>query len=360
MASNETNSDFQAIVNAAAAKWYSQRSTSSDLAQPNHDGIPQQAGSDQGTDVNRELARKTAWHGTLEALPDEQRNMPLPLHLLTQALAMHPALRLVEWNKYRLQGGFKPRTPFDYSSLMIYVSGQVNPNPCRNCRQRNGPFAQCIVAPPAVLALSNLKHACANCTYQSQHKKCTNLPIDEEELVTNSRIARPSWKHRDATAMMPPGRRRRGKYKVNHGHMIRKPTAQGISAESFANKLHQVRSWSPRSRRRMRAEAMQWQAAITTIEAEDADSSPSNHTIGVHGAFGTSTLPASLPPASHPSSTPSVQRVLTEMEVEGYNEGYSQQQVEDDEYESSEEGGYEDTIRVSSDHIPPMLKPPLD
>ena len=118
--------------------------------------------------------------------------MPLSIHALPQSLAKHPAIRKIEWNSYRPMGGFVPRTPHDFASLMIYVSGQVSPNPCRRCILKQGPFARCIVSPPMVLAQSQLKHACANCTYQNQYKKCTNEPVTEAELARLDAM-RNSW-----------------------------------------------------------------------------------------------------------------------------------------------------------------------
>ncbi|KAI1098758.1 hypothetical protein F4804DRAFT_346066 [Jackrogersella minutella] len=388
MADNEVNSDFRSIVNAAAANWYSQRSDSPDKVQANRNDRPASpihTDVNGGSEPNGASTRNdiTVWQSTLQVLPDDSKGIPLPIHPLAQALAEQPTLRSVEWNPYRQQGGFKPRTAIDYSSLMIYLSGQANPNPCRNCRLKNGPYARCIVAPPSVLALSSLKHACANCTYQNQHRKCTNLPIDDEELVARSRMARSSLKLRNPTPMKPPGRRPkpvtennadlRTRYKPDHGHMIRKPTAQSISADAFADKLRQVRSWSPRSRRRMKAEVMQWQAAVMTIEAENTRSAYREHTLEGQGAFGTPNLPAGIPPASHtptnpaaassmfapPPSAPSVEGSLAELEAEGYDEEYDQHQLEDDEDENAEESDFEGTSWVGFNDMGPVLKPPL-
>ncbi|OTA90402.1 hypothetical protein M434DRAFT_370207 [Hypoxylon sp. CO27-5] len=300
----------------------------------------------------------TAWQCTLEALPDDLKSTPLPMNPLAQALAEQPALRSVEWNQYRIQGGFKPRTGADYSSVMIYVSGQINPNPCRNCRLKNGPFTHCVVAPPSVLALSSPKHVCANCTYQNQHKKCTNLPINDEEWVTKSRMARSSFRFRRSTTRKPKAITDNNgvlkmRFRMDQGHRIHKPTGQTISAETFADKLRQVRSWSPRSRRRMQAEAMQWQAAIMTIEAEDTHDLPLDHTLEGPGARGTPTLPTSLPPTSP------VQESLAETEAEEYDEGYKQKQMEIGADENAEMGDYEDTSWVGLNDVEPEVKPPL-
>lgn len=51
-------------------------------------------------------------------------------------------------------------------------------------------------------------------------------------------------------------------------HVVRKPILQSSPGGSFAEKLCRVRSMSPRSRKQTNAEALQWQAAIATVEAE--------------------------------------------------------------------------------------------
>ncbi|RYO92999.1 hypothetical protein DL766_005224 [Monosporascus sp. MC13-8B] len=313
----EKDPDFRSLVDAAAANWYSQRSISPGASQPRSSfgdprrqsphvhadgggvgvggGQPSNGASTIGSDI-------TAWQTALQSLPEEFRSSPLPVHPLAQSLAVQPTLRQVEWNQYRQYGGFVPRTPHDFSSLMIYASGQVNPNPCRRCILKNGPFARCIVSPPSVLAQSTLRHACANCTYQNQYKKCTNEPVTEEELVRSRAqraAARPPptlLNDNNKNSNTPPTVRRprvnsavrkyhkdgRPKKKLaaaaadghglGYGYVVHgqqdRPTAQSISADSFADKLLRARAWSPRSRRRVRAEAMQWQAAIATVEAE--------------------------------------------------------------------------------------------
>ncbi|KAI0880714.1 uncharacterized protein GGS22DRAFT_82321 [Annulohypoxylon maeteangense] len=387
MADNQTDPDFRSIINAAAAKWYSQRSTSPDHTQASHNdrsASPTHATGGGEREVNDpgSLSGLTAWQGVLQTLPEESKDILLPIHPLAQALSEQPSLRPAEWNPYRQQGGFKPRTAIDYSSLMIYLSGQVNPNPCRNCRLKNGPYAHCVVAPPPVLGLSSLKHACANCTYQNQHKKCTNLPIDDEELVAKSRIARSSMKLKNPTPMKPPGRRpklvsennlnSRARYKPDYGHMIRKPTAQSISAEAFGDKLRLIRSWSPRSRRRMKAEVKQWEAALMTIEAENARDSPRDHILDEQGVNGTPSLPDSRLPTSQtpthatatpsvfPPSVPPVQGSLAEVEAieaEIYDE-YSPEQMDEDEDENAE-SDYEGTSWVGFNDPGLVMKPPL-
>ncbi|KAI1655503.1 hypothetical protein F4813DRAFT_391638 [Daldinia decipiens] len=392
MTDNQADSNFRSIVNAAAATWYSRHTGSPEHIQSNS-GSQQEAGSDhvdenEGPAINDPVtngsefhSNLTTWESTLEVLPDEMKNMPLPVHPLAQALAEQRTLRQVEWNRYRQQGGFKPRTAIDYSSLMIYLSGQVNPNPCRNCRLKNGPFARCIVAPPSVLALSSLKHACANCTYQNQHKKCTNLPIDDEELVAKSRMARSTQKLKNPAPMKPPGRRPNSisdgtphytpRYKPDQKQMIRKPTARSITADAFGDKLRQVRSWSPRSRRLMKAEVMQWEAAIMTIEAENTRSPRIDRVLDSQGQLEISNKPIGLPPTSqapwHPSESysgltgaASMDESLDEIEAEEYGEIYSRHQMaEDDEDENEGESDYEGSPWVGYHGIGPGLKPPL-
>ena len=246
-------------------------------------GAPAGTSSSVGSDI-------TAWQTALQSLPEEFSDVPLSVHPLAQLLANQPTLRQIEWNQQRQSGSFIPRTPHDFASLMIYVSGQVNPNPCRRCILKHGPFARCVVSPPTVLAQSQLRHACANCTYQMQYKKCTNDPVTEEELA-RSRAARSTWKPSDKPGFKPavaasgPGsistmrtwqrsgadgvRKNGGQKKANYGYVVQKPSAQSITANSFSDKLEQIRGWSPRLRRRLKAEVMQWQAALATVEAEN-------------------------------------------------------------------------------------------
>ncbi|KAI1372577.1 hypothetical protein F4677DRAFT_449265 [Hypoxylon crocopeplum] len=374
MADNGTSPDFRSIVNAATAEWHSRRITSPDHPQIKRNGS-QRPSPDHIDEYERPATNgpatqsvMTAWEGALQALPDELRNIPIPIHPLAQALAQQPAIRSVEWNPYRQQGGFKPRTAVDYSSLMIYISGQVNPNPCRNCRLKNGPYLRCIVSPPSVLALSSLRQACANCSYQNQHRKCTNLPIDDEDLITRSRIARSSLKRNNPTPMKPPGRKPKAagsitsltKYRPDHGHMVRKPSAQSISAESFADKLRQLRSWDSVSRRRMKAEVMQWQAAIMTVEAESTRTNK-NDMLEMQGTFDSSNLRASiLPPSQTPPQLTSSFAAPHSAEgslVGGYGEEDSQQMDEDE--DENEESDYEGRTWVSMNGTGQASQPPL-
>lgn len=48
----------------------------------------------------------------------------------------------------------------------------------------------------------------------------------------------------------------------------------GTNLESFDEKLRHIRACSPRTRRRMAAETLQWQAAIATVEAEGLAPTP--------------------------------------------------------------------------------------
>ncbi|KAI0108073.1 hypothetical protein F4814DRAFT_426772 [Daldinia grandis] len=393
MTNNQADSDFRSIVDAATATWYSRHTGSPEQHIQSNGSSQHDSGSDNvdenvgpamnvpttnGSALRSDL---TAWESTLEALPDDMKNISLPIHPLAQALAEQRTLRQVEWNPYRQQGGFKPRTAIDFSSLMIYLSGQVNPNPCRNCRLKNGPYTRCIVAPPSVLALSSLKHACANCTYQNQHRKCTNLPIDDEELVARSRMARSTQKLKNPAPTKPPGRRPKPipdgtphytpRYKPDHGHMIRKPTAQSITADAFGDKLRQVRSWSPRSRQRMKAEVMQWQAAFMTIEAENTRSSRMGRVLEGQGQFDISNRPVGFPPTSQTPSHPggsysvldgaaSMDESLDEVEAEEYGGIYSREQMEEyDDDENEGESDYEGSRWVGFHGVGPGLKPPL-
>ncbi|KAI1823474.1 hypothetical protein F4861DRAFT_510385 [Xylaria intraflava] len=312
----------------------------------------------------------TAWQSALQSLPPEFSGAEPPFHPLAQALVNQPTLRPVEWNQYRLVGGFVPRTPHDYSSLMIYISGQVNPNPCRNCLLRNGPFAQCVVSPPDVLAINTIRHACANCTYQNQYRKCTHEPITEAERA-RSAVVRPALKAKHAIPKMtiprmPISRARRKmegrrqekeerkeriwaqehpqrQQQLEHQEktpMTRSPTliGPGTSEGSFDEKLRHIRALSPRSRRKITAETLQWQAAIATIEAEGPILAP--NVFAAHEAEPSSDLGASLHiySPSQSISTPSatlagslfVKGATAGMEAAGIGTEYTYEPMEED------------------------------
>lgn len=303
--------DFRAMVDAAAERLKSQfRAFSSNLStQPDRDHHPKEQTSRhrRASESGKPTAAKdpagsnpapTAWKAALEVLPDELTNMPLPSNPLARALAEQPTVRELEWNMYRSQGSFKPRTMMDIASIMIYLSGKISADPCRNCRLMNGPYARCVVPSPAVLAQSSgLRHACANCTYQTQHRRCTNLPIENEELATKTRMAKSAFGIKNATPVKPVGRKPKSvtrnasakfstsnnsptsKHRADFKDMIHKQSAAAKGSTSgtasFAEKLRQARSWSPYSRQQMNAEVMQWQAAIMTVEAENPTSTSS-------------------------------------------------------------------------------------
>ncbi|KAI0376924.1 hypothetical protein F5Y04DRAFT_285477 [Hypomontagnella monticulosa] len=89
-------------------------------------------------------------------------------------------------------------------------------------------------------------------------------------------------------------------------HAIRKPTAQSISLEGHADKLRQIRSWSPVSLRRMKAEVSQWQAVIATVEAEKnpEDDAPQKPAFAPPKLPPISVLLSSLPDTSQFTSIP--------------------------------------------------------
>ncbi|KAI1810663.1 hypothetical protein GGS20DRAFT_589307 [Poronia punctata] len=266
----------------------------------------------------------TAWQGALLCLPPALSKADLPAHPLARALCNQPTLRPVEWNQHRQQGGFVPRTAHDYSSLMIYLCGQVNPNPCRNCRLRNGPYARCVVSPPSVLAISTLRHACANCTYQNQYKKCSNAPISEEEMIRVGiqRGHRPIVPRQSIINSRTKTKKRLESIQQSQQQAQTQAQTQPVrlplqdvpspSADngtpsglpSFEDKLRHIRAWSPRSRRRMIAEALQWQSAIATVEAEEVTRA-TNHPNSEARRPEFSLYPPSAPaPAPAPASVP--------------------------------------------------------
>ncbi|KAI0185088.1 hypothetical protein EV127DRAFT_515535 [Xylaria flabelliformis] len=345
----------------------------------------------------------TAWQSTLQVLPPDFANFELPLHPLAQALSGQPTLRAVEWNQYRQQGGFVPRTPHDFSSLMIYLSGQVNPNPCRNCLLRNGPFARCVVSPPAVLAISTIRHGCANCTYQNQYKKCTNEPITEQEKI-RSEIARPSTisRPRSTVPRKPKSNSRtseRRELRIIQDRLQPKTNAKerrkqrrleeqldqqrdvsitrtpgGLGPDlsnfkSFDEKLRHVRASSPRSRRQMAAETLQWQAAIATVEAERLGPAPdlsiqtsinsvtpNNHFQASFSNYSAS-QPVSTTPLTFARHTPAGNH-STRAETTSYDADNTAEPMDEDESDDDHEDEYEGTQWVGPNHTGPMIKAP--
>ncbi|KAI1284218.1 hypothetical protein F5Y07DRAFT_349099 [Xylaria sp. FL0933] len=353
------------------------------------------------------ISGDTAWEAALKSLPEEFANASVPLHPLAQALIEQPALRSVEWNQFRVAGSFVPRTAHDFSSLMIYLSGQVSPNPCRNCLLRNGPFAHCVVSPPIVLANSTLRHACANCTYQNQYKKCTNEPISEQEKVraelqrsmmrTKNPVPRPPMARKPKSDGPPRSvqatqsdrqyelefqrrywakDRQRKRKREERGDKSTNQSPAGLGAalgsnpQSFDEKLRQIRACSPRTRRRFAAETLQWQAAIATVDAEEATA--------VTNASMASPLPAATPVHHHhyipappnsytpsqfvpPSSAPAAVRgfaVDTPIRTgsASYGAGHMYEATRDDRSED-EQDSYEGTPWVGPSHIGSTIKP---
>ncbi|KAI1116314.1 hypothetical protein F5Y14DRAFT_77683 [Nemania sp. NC0429] len=340
----------------------------------------------------------TAWQSALQSLPPGFPTVPLPSHPLAQALADQPTLRPVEWNAYRQQGSFVPRTPHDYSSLMIFISGVVNPNPCRNCLLRNGPFARCVVAPPAVLAVSTLRHACANCTYQMQYKRCTNDPLTEQEKarsellrsIARSKSAAP----RPVAIVKRPaitGTVRR-KHERKSLKLQRQPQEQRLEArgnvsatqssagmslalganfESFDEKLKHVRARSPRSRRRMAAEALQWQAALATVEAEEPAPPPTNGNPLYTSLTNNYTIPQPAPPAASSSvvrdssvrfAAPIYPPIFPPSRAGAEHTSYGAEQaydpMDEDEGEDEQVGEYEGSPWIGPGHTVSKVKPP--
>ncbi|KAI1336486.1 hypothetical protein F5Y15DRAFT_418795 [Xylariaceae sp. FL0016] len=255
MARDEPDPDIRSIVDAAAASW-SQRSHPPDIAVSSlsHNksksvdslGIQRSPGPPPLDHVRSDI---NAWKSALAVLPKDMKDKGGPVDPLAQALAEQPSIRPVEWNQHRQQGSFVPRTGPDCSALMIYLCGQVNPNPCHNCIMKNGPFAQCIVASPSVLSQSTLRHACANCTYQHQYKKCSNAPRSQQEYA-RSQLGRVGTKAQSSvqyqTNVIPkvtiPKKSKPHPPKPpqqSFGHMVQKPSNKSISADSFAEKLRQ-------------------------------------------------------------------------------------------------------------------------
>ncbi|KAK5629106.1 hypothetical protein RRF57_004821 [Xylaria bambusicola] len=351
----------------------------------------------------------TAWQTALQSLPPEFANSKMPPHPLSQALMNQPTLRLVEWNPYRQQGGFVPRTAHDFSSLMIYVSGQVNPNPCRRCLLRNGPFARCVVSPPAVLGNSSIRHACANCTYQCQYNKCTNEPITEQEKL-RTELLRSVVRSKELTPRQPMTRKpdpkerrdRLAEEQLNqqrHLHAVSevrrlqkrvqlaakrnhyRPGVLPIQAAPgpdinfsvnpipFDEKLRHIRACSPQSRRRIAAETLQWQAALATVETEPPPPAPvisvprpaaepivSHHARALPDSFTSSqSIPASsMPTPSHGFALDSPPSARTT----SHNTENTFEAMDEDESEDEQENDYGETSWTEPDNTASIVKAP--
>ncbi|KAI1293899.1 hypothetical protein F5Y03DRAFT_328495 [Xylaria venustula] len=359
-----------------------------------------QPGDDVSANIGSDI---TAWKSALQSLPPEFADALEPQHPLAQALSSQPTLRPVEWNKHRVSGTFVPRTAHDFSSIMIYISGQVNPNPCRNCLLKNGPFALCVVSPPAVLANSTLRHACANCTYQNQYKKCTNDPISEQEK-TRAELARSMVRTKGLTPRLPMTRKPKpssrtkdlqvtqseAQYRLDLDARQRKRkrngrgdasipqspagpgTSLGTNLQSFDEKLRHIRSCSPRTRRRIAADTLQWQAAIATIEAEDPvpatnDSFPSplpravvnHHHHHIRAPLNTYTPSQLAPPSSAPAGVRSFAGDSpATFENSGYGAEHTYDAMDEDESEDEQEDGYEGTSWAEPAHSESIIKAP--
>ncbi|KAI0536517.1 hypothetical protein GGR58DRAFT_385690 [Xylaria digitata] len=452
MAEDARNAHFQSIAEAATASWYAHRasvpnstpnsrqssflhqegstqsqmstSTATALApqstHPLADATPASMGSEmllsssssssttttptssrrdseaQAMDIRSDIP---AWQSALQSLPAEFANAQAPLHPLAQALIRQPTLRPVEWNQYRQQGGFVPRTAHDYSSLMIYISGQVNPNPCRNCLLRNGPFARCVVSPPAVLAISTLRHACANCTYQNQYKKCTNEPISEQEKAridmarfsvksknptprqtiprkpkSNSRSRRDDKRRqRELERQLHEQKQRRQLEEPRDASIAQSPAALGVglgdNSMSFDEKLRYIRASSPRSRRQIAAETLQWQAAIATIEAEGPAPTPNLPVNPIDGATFNHNLRTPLnnyTPSEPVSTQPAATTVPifranspTEARITSYGAKNTHEAMDGDESEDEDEDGVDDNEEDGYGGTASIIKAPM-
>ncbi|KAK8079171.1 hypothetical protein PG994_002978 [Apiospora phragmitis] len=228
----------------------------------------------------------TAWQTAIQTLPADFKNQPRFQHPLASMLSDQKTIRQIEWNPNRQNGGFVPRTPNDFSSMMIFICGQINPNPCRNCRLKNGPFARCIVAPPEILAVSTIRHACANCCYQNQHRESGRQSRRSRNGVPKVRKPKSHIpKNKPPSAPMPPygSQMPYDQYQApQHASYAQasiptqpmplpalgKPSSESGSVKSFADKVRMARAWNQQSRRRMKAELLQWQAALATADAE--------------------------------------------------------------------------------------------
>ena len=147
--------------------------------------------------------------------------------------------------------------------------------------------------------------------------------------------------------------------------------ALGLAANlvPFEEKLRYIRASSPQSRQRVVAEALQWQAAIATIEAEAApttpdvsisrpaaESTPKHHSQGLSDGYTSphSTSVSSMPTVAHgfaPNSPPNVRNT-------SYNTGNSFEAMDEDESEDEQENGYGDSTWSEPSSLASILKAP--
>lgn len=222
---------------------------------PAHDGLP-------------------AWNSLTSFLSNGFQCLSLSENQLARDLAEQPAVRPVEWNRYR-RHRYDPRDWYDYCAFMIYVSGEVNPDPCKYCQSLLGLFERCVIPHHSIRTASGMGHVCANCTYHNRQNEFSSGPLSNEEwrMVKLRKSLFDNSPHMEASFLSPTltghsGASLKARDEVYHGYTIPEPTERSILPEGFADKVRRIRSWSPASLRRMKAEVSQWQAAVTTVEAE--------------------------------------------------------------------------------------------
>ncbi|KAK7959448.1 uncharacterized protein PG986_004302 [Apiospora aurea] len=212
----------------------------------------------------------SAWQTAIQTLPAEFRNQQRFQHPLASLLSDQKTIRQIEWNPNRQNGGFVPRTPNDFSSMMIFICGQINPNPCRNCRLKNGPFARCVVAPPEILAVSTIRHASAEPVVSGMAPPKVRKPKSHAPKTRPPSGPVPPYGSQASHHQYPQhtpyagGSVTQTSIPTQPLPTLGKPSSDSGSVKSFADKVRMVRAWNLQSRRRMKAELLQWQAALAT------------------------------------------------------------------------------------------------
>jgi hypothetical protein len=146
------------------------------------------------------------------------------------------------------------------------------------------------------------------------------------------------------------------------------PASLGTTSESFDEKLRHARAWSPRSRRQMAAEALQWQAAIATVEAEEPAVSPilsvpvpirrvarnsNNLRVPSNNYVPSQPIPSSSATLTAPLL---VDRSPAEIGRTNYGKEDVYEPMDEDENESDQEDDYEGSSRYGLDLSGQMIK----
>lgn len=87
-----------------------------------------------------------------------------------------PRVRELEWNEpWVALNPYQDSKPRDITALLVYLTGEIAPEPCRKCRDGKGPFKHCVMmareAKPGPL---RSVFSCSNCFYHYGQTYCTH------------------------------------------------------------------------------------------------------------------------------------------------------------------------------------------